>query len=109
MNKIYTGGPAFPIFITTQGVDPKEIKEACKDAVGLTLRDHFAVHTKTEELGSAAAEAITGRKMPIYDDYKDKTEFWIDSIAFWAMANATYKYMQADAMLVVRDQVVRDQ
>lgn len=98
MNMIDTGGPAFP-----PTHDPDTYQS------GMTLRDYFAVHTKTEELGSAAAEAITGRKIPIYDGYKDKTEFWIDSIAFWAMANATYKYMQADAMLVVRDQVVRDQ
>lgn len=71
---------------------------------GMTLRDYFAAQTQPEgELGITAAEAITGLKAPDHDKYKDKADFWVESIRFWAIAHAKYKYMQADAMLKARE------
>lgn len=88
-----TGGPAFMV------AELANIKHE-----GMTLRDYFAAQTQPEgELGIAAAEAITGLKAPDYDKYKDKADFWVESIGFWAIAHAKYKYMQADAMLEARE------
>jgi len=85
-----TGGPAFP-------------SPSFADQSGMTLRDYFAAHTQPiEDLGVSVAESITGLKLPIRDQYKDEADFWIDSIGFWAMANAQYRYMQADAMIEAR-------
>lgn len=99
MSKKNTGGPAFPAAEAGQahfgdsGV-----------YMGMTLRDYLAAHTPpADEIGAQAAEAITGLKMPIYDNYANKSDFWVDSIGFWALANAKYKYMQADAMLEARE------
>lgn len=83
---------------------PNDVGYLAKDRQGMTLRDYFAAHTPPiEELGVTAAESITGLKLPIRDNYEDESDFWVDSIGFWAMANAKYRYMQADAMMEARE------
>jgi len=93
-----TGGPAFPC-------DEMVVRsELTKASQGMTLRDYLAAHTKPiEDMGVTVAESITGLKLPIRDHYKDEADFWVDSIGFWAMANAKYRFMQADAMLKARE------
>jgi len=94
------GGPAFPAF-EVRTHDTGDLVENATQ--GMTLRDYFAAHTQPiEDLGVSVAESITGLKLPIRDQYKDEADFWIDSIGFWAMANAQYRYMQADAMIEAR-------
>lgn len=86
MREKNTGGPAFPVFIVAQGVDPREIKEACKNAVGLTLRDHFAA----KALPPIYAEALRD------GDVIGFGKNWMDFVARDAFA-------MADAMLKARD------
>lgn len=93
------GGPAFPAPEAARWhfADPSAY-------LGMTLRDYLAANTPPiEELGVIAAESITGLKLPVRDNYKDESDFWVDSIGFWALANAKYRYMQADAMLEARE------
>lgn len=97
MRETNTGGPAFP-------QDHRNTNGEGIQYFGMTLRDYFAAHTPPiEELGVTAAESITGLKLPVRDNYKDESDFWVDSIGFWALANAKYRYMQADAMLEARE------
>lgn len=90
-----TGGPAFPR--SDAGYSPTQD--------GMSLRDYFAATSPAPgDLGVAFAEALTGRTHP----HKTATvgladvRATIETIKFWAEAEARYRYIKADAMLVVR-------
>jgi hypothetical protein len=84
MSKINDGGPAFPVLYgQTNGQD------------GMSLRDWFAatIDGLSEECAPDVGEALVGRPMP---------DGWIEIMAWWAEADAVYRYMRADALLAER-------
>lgn len=92
------GGPAFPF----QFDFGNEGQVSC---VGMTLRDWFAGSEKApDEISVDYAEALTGRAHP----HKSTTlgridpKATIETIQFWADAQARYRYIMADAMLAAR-------
>jgi len=72
---------------------------------GMSLRDWFAGNEKVpEELSIDYAEALAGREHP----HKKTSlgminpEATIETIMFWAEAQARYRYIMADALIAAR-------
>ena len=87
-NKIDDGGSAFPV-PTDRAID------------GMTLRDYFAANiTVPEDLGWGA-DGLMGGPPPNWSS-KGDYEQSLKCVAWWAEAEAKYRYMRADAMLKAR-------
>jgi len=97
MNDKKDGGPAFP---RTQWTGSDK-NSAHRDVAGMSLRDNFISNMHNEGVESDYAvelkEALLGREMPSY--VNDPRGFF----QFEAEFRATWKGIQADAMLAERD------
>ena len=96
--QIKNGGPAYPSAPTRFIYDEERGPVPCGHE-GMTLRDWFAGHAPDmppEIMTVPQAERITGLSYAGIDF--GTPEHW----AFWAAAEAAWKYMHADAMLKAR-------
>lgn len=82
------GGPAFPF--RCQG--PTTAPEVY---YGASLRDYFAAMVDTSDIPLSTYESLIG-EFPAYSDKRTKQDWY-------ALAEATYKYHRADAMLKARE------
>jgi hypothetical protein len=86
------GGQAFPLGASEYaGHGPQ---------AGMTLRDFFAANAvlDLEEYTVMYATGILGRGMPDYAAYP------LENAAFWAEFRAKMRFIEADAMIEVRNQ-----
>lgn len=99
---INDGGPAFPgRWYDFQPCTGDQVVREQWD--GMTLRDFFAAKTEglEEEVTLEYAEALAGRKRP--DVVHGSPENILEWVRFWADADATLRYIKADAMLKARE------
>jgi hypothetical protein len=101
MNKPRDGGPAFPVSVWDVGLKGPVIRETIQ---GMSLRDWFAgqveclmsYHDGTwlmDGNGPMTIAEMIGRRQPSGN---------LQSIKWWAEAEATIRYLKADAMLAER-------
>lgn len=66
-----------------------------------SLRDQFAMSVVVDtDMASALAEELNGRPMPTHGGGQGG---WRDASAWWAEAEAKFRYIKADAMLAARE------
>lgn len=73
----------------------KGLQQRQRFTMGASLRDYFAAMVDTSDIPLSTYESLIG-KFPAYSD-KGTQQDW------YALAEATYKYHRADAMLKARE------
>ncbi|MBD8556336.1 hypothetical protein IFT84_17650 [Rhizobium sp. CFBP 8762] len=93
MTKINDGGTAFPVAV-----------DGIAYSTGMSMRDWFAGNqTVPSQLSVEYAEALCGRQHPHKTIGALGSDEILQVLAFWADAEARYRYIFADAMLAARD------